>query len=207
MLVKLTKEEEITKQSYEKIAARWANAHQYSRYWDNEIKKFHELLPKGTLLEIGCGSGRDAKKLISLGYDYFGTDLSTNLLTEARKANPKASFQETSLYNLDFTSKFDGFWCAAVLLHVPKKRINEALSAIKRNLKPDAVGFIAVKEGKGEKMETFNYKKTEQRFFAYWDLSEFRKVLLLNKFKILHDERKTKSDGTTWLTYHVQKTD
>ena len=79
----LSKQEQSTISVYDKIAERWCKENSRVVLWRDEINQFHDLLPKGKILEVGCGGGRDAKELISLGYDYVGTDLSEGLLTEA----------------------------------------------------------------------------------------------------------------------------
>lgn len=203
-MTKLTKDEEATKQNYDKIASIWVPHHLTPKFWGDELDKFHKHLPKGRILEIGCGGGRDARELTELGYDYIGTDVSTGLLAEARKNNPGVRFEEKSVYDLDFTEKFDGFWCAAVLLHIPKKRIDEALKAIKRNVKIGGVGFIAIKEGDGEKMDHSSDKDGGDRFFAYWQNEEFKKVLTKNGFEILHQNYMPMSKRTKWLCYIVK---
>lgn len=203
-MTKLTDDEQVTLNSYNKNATKWSAAHITPRYWGDDMEMFHKLLPKGRILEIGAGGGRDAKELIALGYDYVGTDVSPNLLEEARKNNPGAEFKQFSLYKLNFDEPFDGFWCAAVLLHIPKKRINEALQAIKRNVKADGIGFISIKEGEGERMNVGSDEEGGERFFALWQNNEFKKVLLENGFKIIREGHFPKSETTKWLTYHVR---
>jgi len=39
----------------------------------------------GRLLEVGCGTGDDAKELIDLGFEYSGIDLSRSAITKARE--------------------------------------------------------------------------------------------------------------------------
>jgi SAM-dependent methyltransferase len=157
-------------------------------------------------LEIGCGGGRDAKELIALGYGYVGTDISAGLLEEAKKNNPGATFQQVSLYDLNFTEPFDGFWCAAVLLHIPKRRIDEALQAIKKNIKKGGIGFIAIKEGDGEKMETEGGLDGDGRLFVYWQNDEFKQALTSNGLEVLQEGYYPKSERTKWLTYHIKVT-
>lgn len=202
---RLTKEEKITLKSYEKNAKAWSDAHLSRGYWGEEIQTFHKFLPKGKLLEIGCGGGRDARELIELGYDYLGTDISTGLLDEARKNNTKAQFIQSSVYDLNFDEPFDGFWCAAVLLHIPRARIDEALQAIKKNLKPGGVGFIAVKEGDGAKIEESGDAEGGARYFVLYKNDEFKKVLARNNFIILHEAYRPMSERTKWLTYIVRR--
>lgn len=200
----LTRPEEITKSSYDREAEAWTSDHETQKFWSTNFDVFHELLPQGRILEIGCGAGRDAQELIQLGYDYIGADISSGLLVKARKNNPGADFREVSLYDLDFKEPFDGFWCAAVLIHVPKERINEALQAVKRNIKTGAIGFIAVKEGKGERLEQRPELNNANFFFAYWQNDEFKAVLAENGFDVLKEGYIPMSERTKWLTYIVK---
>lgn len=200
----LTADEETTLRTYNKLAKDWALGHLAPDYWKAELAEFKKLLPEGKILEVGCGGGRDAKELIKLGYDYLGTDISEGLLKEARKLNPGAVFLRTSLYDLDFSEPFDGFWCAAVLLHIPKQRIAEALKRIRHSIKPGGTGFIAIKEGDYEGMETGNDYDGEGRLFVYWQNNEFKAALAANGFETVKDERRYMSERTTWLLYYVK---
>lgn len=200
----LTPAEKITKASYDSVAPEWADTHSTPKFWQENFDEFFDLLPSGRLLEIGCGSGRDAKELIAHGYKYVGTDISTRQLEQARKNNPGAMFEEASLYNLEFAEPFDGFWAAAVLIHVPKERINDALAAIKRNMKPQAIGFIAMKEGLGEHLEEKDYLKDTKYFFSYWQRDEFRNVLAGHGMTPLYESYIPMSERTKWLAYIVE---
>jgi ubiquinone/menaquinone biosynthesis C-methylase UbiE len=197
--MKISKEEEKTTKFYDDNAEEWVSSHSGGRFWGGEIDRFYELLPSGKLLEIGSGGGRDAKDLIKLGYEYVGTDISEGLLKEARKHNPGATFLKQSVYDLDFPENtFDGFWASAVLLHIPKDRISEALGTIHNVVKAGGIGFIAIKQGLGEKVEK------EGRFFAYYDNGEFKDKLEESDFEIVDSKVRPVSENTTWLIYFVK---
>lgn len=200
----LTRLEEITRRSYDREADAWMDGHWTPKFWGENFDAFYELLPEGRVLEVGCGAGRDAQELIKHGYEYVGTDIAPNLLALARKNNTGAEFHEASLYSLDFKEPFDGFWCAAVLIHIPKSRIDEALSAIRQNLKSRAIGFIAVKEGEGERLESKPDLNNASFLFSYWGREEFRDVLARNGFETLHEDYNPMSERTKWLTYIVR---
>lgn len=196
------KNDDNTTDYYDNNAVQFTNTHyRYleGSYWEEALAKFQEYLPSGHILEIGSGPGRDAEALIKRGYEYTGTDISKGLLHIARKRNPKATLLEKSVYNLDFDTKFDGFWTAATLFHIPKSKIAEALSKIRKNMKTDAVGFISVKKGSGEKIED-----STNRFFAYYSLEEFAQVLEDNNFEILESETMVSTGKTNWLMYWVK---
>lgn len=195
----------MTVETYDRQAENWSLNHLTRSFWGNEMACFKELLPTGRILEIGAGGGRDAKELIEAGYDYAGTDISAGLLDQARKNNPGVSFEEISVYDLDYKEPFDGFWCSAVLLHIPRRKIDKALRAINKNMRRGAIGFIAIKEGEGEKLEV-DYKSTQgdKRFFVYWSDKDFSDRLVDNGFNIVVRSYRPMSERTRWLTYIVR---
>ena len=124
--------------------------------------KFRQLLSSGRILEIGCGGGYAARWFVANGYDYLGVDFSSGMFEQARWDNPGIRFDRISVYDLDFDEPFDGFWCAAVLLHIPQNCIDEALVAIRRSMEQGAYGLILSKRVGAEAMEA------DGRFHAYW---------------------------------------
>ena len=207
-MIELTPEETLTLATYNRQAERWSSNHSNSNFWEDEIAHFKDHLPAGRILEIGAGGGRDAKVLIDAGYEYLGTDISEGLLAQARLNNPGVSFEQVSVYDLDYEELFDGFWCSAVLLHIPRDRIDKALQAIHRNMKKGAVGFIAIKEGQGEKLETDDAStQSDERFFVYWTNDSFKEKLLGNGFEIVEEGYRPMSARTRWLTYIVKVED
>ena len=161
------------------------------------LSKFRQLLPAGRILEIGCGGGRTARWFVDNGYDYLGIDFSSGMLEQARRNNPGVRFEQTNVYDLDFDQPFDGFWCAAVLLHIPKNRLGRALGAIHGNMNPDAYGLISIKEGAGEAVES------DGRFQAYWSDKEFSERLGNSGYRVV-ERGATLTNGIKWLEYIVQ---
>ena len=198
--MELTAEEKITLETYNATAKQWSEKHATVGFWKEEMGTFRKLLPSGKILEIGSGGGRDAKELIALGYEYVGTDISTGLIEVAKRENPHATFLSQSVYELDFPegTKFDGFWASAVLLHIPKVRINAALQHIKKFMRDGAVGFISLKQGDGERIEE------DKRFFVYYYEEEFRQVLQGNSFEVVQTTVRSMSGKTTWLCFFVR---
>jgi ubiquinone/menaquinone biosynthesis C-methylase UbiE len=144
--------------------------------------------------------------LIEHGYDYIGTDISEGMLEIIRKKFPGQQFYKQSVYDLSFPDKeFDGFWACAVLLHIPKKRIDEALRGIKAVVKPGAIGFISLKIGEGEGMRHDIVDGQElQRFYSYWSKDEFSKVLKKNNFELLDYTIRPYGDQRVWQCFFVK---
>lgn len=188
---------------YDHKAEDWISehgGHEGESYWKAEMERFHELLPSGKVLEIGSGAGKDATALIGLGYNYIGTDASQGFLKIARKRNPKAIFIHKRVEDLDFSEgSFDGFWTAATLLHMPKDKIDQVLTTIKRQVKPGGIGFISVKQGEGEGID-----EPTGRWFAYYSQEEFADVLKRNGYEVLEARIRPTEGKTTWLTYFIK---
>lgn len=203
MSQELTPPEIKTRDVYDRRADRyagaWGEAASRGASLSTRAKaRFEQLLPAGRILEIGAGgTGRAANWFVGRGYDYLGTDVSRGMLDLARQNSPGAGFEQVSVYDLDFDQPFDGFWCSAVLLHLPKARLGAALAAIHRNMKPGACGFVSIKEGDGEVVEP------DGRFHAYWSDDDFSGRLAGAGYRIIERDR-LRMGGIDWLTYIVR---
>lgn len=202
----LAPKEQQTLGAYNAHGTAWSTAHHDQGWWKPEIERLKQLLPSGKILEVGSGSGRDALDLTAAGYEYVGTDISGGLLAVARKNAPGLTFLKQSVYDLDFPEKnFDGFWCCATLLHIPKKRIDEALQRIRRHIQDGGYGFISIKPGEGERVipDDFGEGKTE-RFFAFYTMPEFHTILERNGFEVVEERVKAVTEKKSFLVYFVR---
>lgn len=194
---------ELTKAYYERFAQKYADEHPLGDFWLEKFQRFQSLLPKGKILEIGCGHGRDARLFVNAGYDYVGIDFSSAMIEQAKKHVPTGTFMQMDMYALKFPSEsFDGFWAIASLLHIPREDMHGVLKEIHRVIKPGGVGFIVIKEGIGEKI-------IDERFFAFYQQEEFAHTLedagfeVLEKQKDMHDFKPPKNKSI-WLTFFVR---
>ncbi len=181
-------------------------------FWQHELEDFHSYLPEGRVLEVGCGVGVEAV-LLADWYEYVGSDATQECIEVAQKANPNGAFKCIDLFDLGevFTEKFDGFWCAATLLHVPKALMNQALVTIAGLLKPGAVGFISLKQGEGERMVELPGQEDQSRFFSFWQRNEFAAELRKAGFEVVDLVQKSTNSRVLpdvkefWLGFFVQQ--
>jgi SAM-dependent methyltransferase len=109
--------------AYDKMAAEWIANHDEPDFWLPELERFHRLVPSGHIVEIGPGHGREAAWFIDKGYTYTGVEPSIEMLLYAQDNNRAGNFVHTTVAGFHAESKtFDGFWAAASLLHIPKRR-------------------------------------------------------------------------------------
>ena len=199
----LTAEELATLASYKLIAEARSSVHDAPEFWRPEFEGFARLLPSGRVLDVGCGSGRDAGLFIQGGYVYAGIDLCDEMLNLARRRNPQADFRQMDMYDLKFSDRsFDGFWAVTSLLHLPKSKVGAALDEIRRVTVRGGTGLVIMKEGAGERMVRGPFEGDE-RFYAFYTLREFRRVLKHRGFIVLEAER-AGPDPTVWLKYFVR---
>jgi SAM-dependent methyltransferase len=94
-----------------------------------------------TVLEVGCGPGRDGEAIAAAGFAYTGVDLSPGMVEVARAAGRDTHVASaTDLPFGDHT--FDAVWSMSTLMHLDDAELEAALSEIVRVLVPG--GLFAV---------------------------------------------------------------
>lgn len=138
---------EKTQENYNILAPHFSYTR--SKPWP-ELKVLVGKIPSKTkILDIGCGNGRLLELFKDKKIDYLGIDFSHQLICEAKRRYPKASFkvaditQKTTWENLKV--KFDFIFCIAVLHHLPTQKLRKGVvEQICQALKPDGKTFITV---------------------------------------------------------------
>lgn len=168
-----------------------AMAHEYAKKLNDyaprpEQEKFVALLPKNaTILDAGCGPGRDCEYFVKQGLKVVGVDLSDKLLDIAKQRVFQASFVKQDLRSLDFTpSSFDGIWACASLLHLHRAEVPQVLENFFHLLKPGGILFVMVKEGSGEADVKESLSSNMVRHFTYFTLTELKKLLENSRFTV-----------------------
>lgn len=119
----------------------------------------------GSILELGCGNGRDAAHMLSLGFDVEASDGTPELAAEAEKRLGR-KVRILRFEDLDALSAYDGIWACASLLHVPADTLVDVLARIRRALRPGGIFTASFKAGSGEGRDDFgryyNYPGAEQ---------------------------------------------
>ena len=139
------------------------------------------IKPGGHILDIGCGSGRDAKAFLDRRFTVSAVDGSPELckIAESVIGQPVicATFQE-----YEPSDTFDGIWACASLLHLPYKEIASVLRKLVNCLAPDGFFYLSFKYGDFEGIRNGRYftDMTEDRFTAI--LQEVPGVVLVEQF-------------------------
>ena len=184
------------------------------RYEQADVNEIQKLLlqtfeKNSNILEIGCGSGRDASFMVKNSFDVIAIDGSKNMIEEAKKIHPELSeklLHKTLANDLDFDKTFDGIYSIATLMHLSKNDLDKTISKIYNLSKQNGKILMSVSLFRDDIDE--NGFDDKGRFFLVLSFENWINLLENVGFKILHI--KTNSDGLgrggiEWLTLVAQK--
>jgi SAM-dependent methyltransferase len=150
----------------------------WSNTRDHDVSQNHGALlaaiegdPPFSILDLGCGPGRDLHYFRSLGHEAVGLDGSKEFVAMAR------SFSGCEVLHQDFLAmelpaeRFDGVFANASLFHVPGHALPRVLRELFKTLKPRGVLFCSNPRGNNE--EGFR----GERYGCFWDLETWRKFV------------------------------
>lgn len=113
-------------------------------------RKFLSCLEEGdTILDLGCGSGRDSLAFYDLGYDVTPLDASEEMCKLA-EIHTGLEVLQMKYEDMEFDEAFDGIWGNAALIHVPENEIGDILERIIDALCLKGTLFLSFREGDQE---------------------------------------------------------
>ncbi len=121
-----------------------------------------------TILDFGCGPGRDLKTFAALHHIAIGLEGASRLAAMAR-AHSGCEVWEQDFLKLDLPHQhFDGVFANAALFHVPSQELSRVLRQLHATLKPAGVLFSSNPRGNNEE------GWSRERYGAYHDLETWR---------------------------------
>jgi 2-polyprenyl-3-methyl-5-hydroxy-6-metoxy-1,4-benzoquinol methylase len=119
------------------------------------LREFIGLLPNNPkVLDLGCGTGGESKRLINLGANITGIDISSNSISFAKEHLPEGVFINDDIIKHRFDkNEFDGVLDSACLFHFPENEQNEILNNIHAYIKDDGILLSINPEGNIEGFE------------------------------------------------------
>lgn len=173
----------------------------YSQFIDKLTSELDQ-----TVLDVGCGSGRDSVYFASLGFTVTAVDGSAKLLNLAKEDCEhdidwlQLSFKEIAKQN--WVNYFTGIWACASLLHVSFNELPSVLNILVAALKTGGVIYLSFKHGDSERLDG-------DRFFCDMNDSRIEQVLTkvpsVTLVKTWQSYDKRYDNSTIWFNVIIVK--
>ena len=159
------------------------------------------------ILDVGCGSGRDANYFAKQGYDVTAIDASAELIQWAQKhhISSRVSWAHLNFSTIEkqhWENKFTGVWACASLLHVPFLELPFVIKSLLKTLTDDGVMYLSFKYGKGERVDN-------ARFFCNMDEARWKtivtKVPQVIEYRIWLSEDKRANCKDAWFNVMIKR--
>ncbi|MBQ9001661.1 MAG: class I SAM-dependent methyltransferase [Eggerthellaceae bacterium] len=126
----------------EAFAASTANV----EFSDMQEKLASLLAPGASVLDFGCGSGRDAKSFLKQGFRVAATDGSPEMCRIASRLTGLEVRNEL-FGDLADVAAYDGIWACSSILHLPKAELADVFPKMLAALRPGGVIYASFKYG------------------------------------------------------------
>jgi SAM-dependent methyltransferase len=169
-----------------------------------QFEHFLSMLPAGgRVLDVGCGTGKDVGKLLNLGFDAEGIDISPAMI-EIACAEIHSRFQCLDARDIGTlpASSYDGVCCVAVLQHITPPDLHRVFGGINSILRRPGHLFIFTKRGRGRAWDT-RLGESFKRATAFYGIKQLERALCAHGFSIVRSSkfalvRRGRRDN--WLT-------
>ena len=155
-----------------------------------------------SILDLGCGSGRDTKYFLSKGYKVDATDGSEEICKVA--SDYTGINVKCLLFNeLDEIDKYDCIWACASILHLDRDDLIDVFHRIARSLKDNGILYTSFKYSEFEGMRNGRYFTD----FTIESFNEFQTNIpdfIIEKIWITNDVRIGREDEK-WLNLIMRK--
>ena len=151
-------------------------------------ERFLKTLPcASSILDFGCGSGRDTKYFLSQGYNVTAIDGSEELCRLASEYTG-IPVKHMLFQDLEEENVYDGIWACSSILHLPYQELKSVLNKMAQALKENGIVYTSFKYG------TFEGERNG-RYFT--DMTEEKFETLLKEIEAFHIEEQ-------WVTSDVR---
>lgn len=106
--------------------------------------------PPARILDLGCGSGRDALAFRQAGYRVDAMDASRAMAELARR-HADVPVRILRAQELEAEGVYEGIWACASLLHVPWEELPDVFRRVQRALRRGGVLYASFKPGEGQR--------------------------------------------------------
>ncbi len=188
---------------YDDTSNVWAN----TWYENNEMLPFLKecnsyLKPNAKVLDLGCNSGYETKRMKEIGLDPVGLDFSSKSIEIAKERNKDIKFVcDNMLNDLTYLGKFDAVIAIASIIHIKEEELELCFKRIREILKDDGYLFMVVRKEEGKldsSYQTVNDVEYDREVYGY-NKKLFEKKMN-NNFSFIKEE----IQDDHWINYYYK---
>ncbi len=144
--------------------------------------------PPGSVVDLGCGTGKDVEYFQSKGWEATGVDLCPAMLEAAGAAYQDCNFLVGDMTEHD-TGPVDIVYSNSAIDHLPADRRAMLLARIAGSLSPGGLLYVKARENKTDTVVTSEeYGDPITRFYGALDEATFNAELEAAGFEIIRSE-------------------
>jgi cyclopropane fatty-acyl-phospholipid synthase-like methyltransferase len=177
---------ELVRQGYNTIASEYLAARSKGRPDPLVLGRFSSLLPPNSLvLDAGCGAGVPVTQLLAQRHRVIGADFSIAQARMASRLVPSALIACLDMTKPAFSADmFDGVCSFFAILHIPRSKHMDLLSAFHRLLRVD--GLVLLCLGDKETEATYGPYFGTSMFWSHFDSREYLEMLTATGFRVMY---------------------
>lgn len=162
----------------------------WSVWWEEEVQRIHELLWKGSIIDLWFWVGRHVKQLLDLWYDLTGIDLTEigylRLKSDLEDKKQISNLYHGDMFEFEFPDMYDCIFANMSLQYAKdKQQFSEMICKMQSYTNPGGINYIKL-PAKWMSLE-FPYKILDLEalkvYYEWWNI-------LFDKF-----EKQEKPDG------------
>ena len=130
----------------------------------------------GVVCDMGCGPGQVARYLHGRGVKACGVDVSPAMVLQARRLNPEVDFRQGDMLALSDVEAgaYGGIAAFYAIVHIPRRKLSQALREFVRVLRPRGVLLLAFHIGREVKHLDEWWGKEVSLDFLFYETEEVK---------------------------------
>lgn len=157
------------------------------------------LADGSSILDLGCGSGRDMAFLSSVGFCVTGIEQSPSLASLAHK-HSGCEVIVGDFQTHPFDKKYDAVVSLGSFVHANRQELGSMITLMGSLLSKRGYAVVSLKKGSG-------VIEDGMRKFTLWDDSELREIFRLNHLLVctFQETQSSLNKSDVWLSYLLQE--
>ena len=158
--------------------------------YNDTYQQFCDLLskPNASILELGCGPGNITRHILNINpkLEILATDFSKNMVSLAKKNNPKAKTKVLDCRHMDTIEKqFDGIICGFVIPYLSQSDCVKMIYDCNKLLTQEGILYLSFVPGDSKKSGFVSGSSGGRTYFYYHELTTIKEAIEANHLDII----------------------